>query len=318
MHSRLTLIFLYIICFSDIITAQNDSIIREVSGLLLSKTGNVIKMSMEKSYEILPLLNTRGELMKSFITETPEGPVRGWLSLGKLEVVGTSCNTLELILLKETKLGPGDDAKNERYTSGLKVKFFWNEFAAEDEVLYNQALQQLRTFPILAEIKLKKAIHLNLRHSGAFNLLGTIKEEQKVYDSAYYYYNKAYTIDTNNIKYLTNCSLAFIHMERYQEAYTLSLKGVRLAPKDAYCYYLRAFSYLYIHKSTLNETDKTIIYNDMAQSVALEPNDPFYLKERAYIRSIFSDMAGACEDAKQYAAKGGDNANDYINRYCSQ
>ncbi len=312
---------LLLICLMGIpvkMYAQNDSIPREISGVLISKTGNIVKMSLDKNYAIMPLANTRGELMKSFSTDSPGGTVTGWLSLAKMKVNSISGNTLEMLLLKETRLGPGDDAKKDRFISGLQVKFFWNEFATEDEALYNKALQQKGSSTILAEFNLKRVIRMNPKHSEALNLLGTIKEEQKDNDSAYYFYNRAYTIDNNNIKYLKNCSLALIHLERYPEAYDLSEKGIRNASKDAYCYYLRAFSYLYIHKSTLNETDKTIVFNDITQSVALEPNDPFYLKERAYIRSIFSDMAGACEDAKQYATMGGDNANDYIKRYCSQ
>jgi tetratricopeptide (TPR) repeat protein len=312
------LVLICLLCFSIKIHGQNDSIPREVSGVLISRTGNAIKMTVEKNNAILPINSTRGELMKSYITDAPDGPVMGWITLGKLKVTGIAGNTLELLLLKETKLGPEDDSKKDRFTSGLQVKFFWNEFAAEDEVLYYIALQQLRAFPILADIKLKKVIQINPRHSEAFNLLGTLKEEQKVFDSAFYYYNKAYTIDTNNIKYLKNCSLAFIHLQRYNEAYDLSLKGVRYAPKDAYCYYLRAFSYLYIHKPALTENDKAIVLNDMAQSITFEPNDPFYIRERAYIRSVFSDNLGACDDAKKYAAMGGENANDYIKKYCTQ
>jgi tetratricopeptide (TPR) repeat protein len=254
--------------------------------------------------------------MKSFYTDSPEGKVIGWLSLGKMKVTGISENILEMILLKETRLGPGDDAKKDRFTSGLQVKFFWNEFATEDEVLFDKAMKQLGSDSILAEINLKKVIQINPRHSEALNLMGTIKEGQKEFDSAFYYYNKAYTIDTNNIKYLKNCSLAFINLNRYNEAYNLSIKGVRNEPKDAYCYYLRAFSYLYIHKPSLTENDKKVVLNDIEQSIALQPLDPFYIRERMYIRNVFSDMSGACEDAKKYAAMGGDNANDYIKKYC--
>jgi hypothetical protein len=313
-----SLLLICLTCFSVMIFAQNDSIPREVSGILISKTGSVVKMSMDKSFSIMPRTHMRGELMKSFTTESPGGSTTGWLSLGKMKINSISGNILEMTLLKETRLGPSDDAKMDKYTPGLTIKFLWNEFATEDEVLYDRALQQLRTVPILSEINLKKVIHMNPRHSEAFNLLGTIKEELKVYDSAYYYYNKAYTIDSNNIKYLKNCSLALIHLYRYNEAYGLSLKGVRSAPKDANCYYLRAFSYLYIHKPTLTENDKAIVLNDMAQSITLEPLNPFYIRERMYIKGIFSDMPGACEDAKKYAAMGGDNASDYLKKYCSQ
>jgi Tfp pilus assembly protein PilF len=319
-HKNL-LISLLLICLMGIpvkMRAQNDSIPREVSGVLISKTSNIVKMSLDKNYAIMPFANTRGELMKSFNTDSPGGTVTGWLSLGKMKVTGISGNTLEMLLLKETRLGPSEDAKRDRFTSGLQVKFLWNEFATEDEVLYNKALQQMSSVAILAEINLKKVIRMNPKHSEAYNLMGTIKEEQKVYDSAYYYYNRAYSIDTNNIKYLKNCSLALIHLERYPEAYNLSQKGIRCAPKDAYCYYLRAFSYLYIHKPTLTENDKAIVLNDMAQSIEIESGDPFYIRERAYIRNVFSDIAGACEDAKKYAAMGGDNANDYIKKYCTQ
>jgi tetratricopeptide (TPR) repeat protein len=315
---RINLLFIYLIGIPVKMQAQNDSIPREVSGVLITKTGNIVKMSLDKNYAIMPFANTRGELMKSFNTDSPGGTLTGWLSLAKMKVNGISGNTLEMLLLKETRLGPGDDAKKDRFISGQQVKFLWNEFATEDEVLYNKALQQQSSAAILAEFNLKRVIQMNPRHSEAFNLMGTIKEEQKVYDSAYYYYNRAYAIDTNNIKYLKNCSLALIHLERYPQAYDLSQKGIRSAPKDAYCYYLRAFSYLYIHKPTLTENDKAVVINDMAQSIAIEPGDPFYLRERANIRNVFSDFAGACEDAKQYAAKGGDNANDYIKRYCSQ
>ena len=112
--------------------------------------------------------------------------------------------------------------------------------------------------------------------------------------------------------------MACIHLYRYTEAYSLSLKGVRNEPKDAYCYYLRAFSYLYIHKPSLTDDDKKVVLNDIAQSITLEPNNPFYIRERAYIKNIFTDIAGACEDAKKYAEMGGDNANDYIKKYCTQ
>lgn len=312
-------IILFCHLFSSLMTyAQNDSIPREVSGTLLSKSGNVIKITLDKNYSILPLTNIRGELMKSFLTESSSGNTSGWLSLGKMKVNSVSGNIMELILLKETRLGPGDDAKKDRYTSGLAVKFLWNEFATEDEVLYQKALQQLRSVPMLSEINLKKTIRMNPSHSEAFNLLGTIKEEQKMYDSSYYYYKRAYLIDTNNIKYLKNCSLALIHLERYPEAYALSIKGVRAAPKDANCYYLRAFSYLYIHKPTLTENDKTIVLNDMTQSISLEPTDPFYVRERMYVKNVLSDIAGACEDAKKYAAMGGENAEVYLKKYCTQ
>ena len=315
---RAGLILICLLFFSVKMHAQNDSIPREVSGVLLSKTGNVIKIAMDKSFALLPIANTRGELMKSFSTDSPGGGTTGWLSLGKMKISTITGNTLEMILLKETRLGPGDDAKKDRYTPGLIVKFLWNEFATEDEVLYQKALQQLRTVPILSEINLKKVIRMNPGHSEAYNLLGTIKEEQKMYDSSYYYYKRAYLIDTNNIKYLKNSSLALIHLERYTEAYALSIKGVRLAPKDANCYYLRAFSYLYIHKPTLNENDKTVVLNDMAQAISLEPTDPFYLRERMYVKNVFSDIPGACEDAKKYAALGGEKADIDLKKYCSQ
>jgi Tfp pilus assembly protein PilF len=315
---RLSLLLICLMFNSVTMKAQNDSIPREVSGVLISKTGNIVKMSLDKNYSLMPSANTRGELMKSFHTDSPGGTVTGWLSLGKMKVTCISGNTLEMLLLKETRLGPSDDAKRDKYTPGLAVKFLWNEFATQDEVLYDKALQQMTSAALLAEINLKKVIRMNPKHSEAYNLMGTIKEEQKVYDSAYYYYNLAYAIDTNNIKYLKNCSLALIHLERYPQAYDLSQKGIRHTSKDAYCYYLRAFSYLYIHKPTLTENDKTVVLNDMAQSIAIEPTDPFYIRERAYIRNVFFDFTGACEDAKKYSTMGGDNANEYIKKYCSQ
>jgi len=315
---KLALILISLICFSAKISAQNDSITREVSGVLISKTGNIVKMSMDKNYAVLPPANTRGELMKSFSTNSPSGTFTGWLSLGKMKITSVSGKNIEMILLKETRLGPSEDAKKDRYIAGLTVKYFWNEFATQDEVIYDNAKKQMEATPILAEMNLKRVIRLNPKHSEAYNSLGTLKEDQKAYDSAFYFYNKAYTIDTNNIKYLKNCSMACIHLYRYTEAYSLSLKGVRNEPKDAYCYYLRAFSYLYIHKPSLTDDDKKVVLNDIAQSITLEPNNPFYIRERAYIKNIFTDIAGACEDAKKYAEMGGDNANDYIKKYCTQ
>lgn len=315
---RADLVLICLLCFSVTINAQNDSIPREVSGVLISKTGNIVKMSLDQNLSFLPAANTKGELTKSFTTNSQDGSTTGWLSLGKMKVTSVSANVLEMTLLKETQLGPSDDAKKDRFIPGLQLKFFWNEFAAEDEVLYNKALQQLRSVPLLSEFNLKKVIRMNPQHTEAFNLLGTIKDEQKDYDSAYYFFNRAYIVDTNNIKYLKNCSLVLIHLERYKDAYNISVKGVRHAPQDAYCFYLRAFSYLYIHKPTLTENDKAVVLNDMAQSIALEPTTPFYLRERIYIRNLFSDISGACEDAKKYAAMGGDNASDYLKKYCSQ
>jgi Tfp pilus assembly protein PilF len=311
------IIVISLLSLTQICRAQNDSVVNEVNGTMISRDGTTLMMKLDKNSAIFPQLNIVGKLMAGY-SMGPAEITNGWLTIAKVKNTGITGDEMKMFLIKDLNMARTNGTTRDYFVAGQQVKFTWMQAAGQDKALYNEAMLQYASDPVQAEIKFKKAVAINPQNAAAFNMIATIKEDKNAFDSATYYYRKAYFADSSNLQYLKNLALSNIHTRNFEEAYSLGVKSVVKDPKDAYCYYLRGFSYLYIHKSTLNENDKKIVLDDLAKSISIEPQNTFYLKERMYIRNMFSDVTGACDDAKKYSELGGENAADYIKKYCQQ
>ncbi|HOV11159.1 MAG TPA: hypothetical protein PLT47_02485 [Bacteroidales bacterium] len=308
------------------ICAQNssgaDTIYYEIQGLILLKKNTEINVVINEPIAKMPALNTVGELSKSFEKEFAGTKITGWLTIGIVKIVGFKNQVIRFILIEEKSEITVDGVKQDHFGNGQTVKFTWKELAGPDQILFDKGLKEYDNKNKQAAMNyFKQVVVINPKHAEAINMIGILYHENSVYDSAVFYYKKAWKYDTANIAYIKNIAIASTNLDKYSEAYNFALKAVFHAPDDAEAHYLRAITYLYAIIYSLNgemtAADKKQILSDMDFAVSVNENDSFYYKERMIIRSFFQDYTGACEDAKKYRALEGSAGDKFVIEYCN-
>jgi tetratricopeptide (TPR) repeat protein len=320
MLKKIALVFLYFLWLNFVLTAQNsisgDTISREIFGSIISKSGSKVKIKMDEVTQKLPKTNTIGELSKYFEKELLGALINGWLTIGEVKVTGIENSILTITIIKEKSVITIDGVKEDHFIAGQKVKFSWKELAASDESMFEKGMKVVDNDMNTAMSYFKQTIALNPKHAEAWNMIGMIYNENKIYDSAAYFYSKAYELDTSNIKYIKNIAVNNSFLNKYSESYLFSSKAVLHGPADAEAHYLRAMTYLYYLGGNVSEIQKKQILSDLDFAVSVDEKDSYYIKERMGIRSYFHDDKGACEDAKKYQSIEGSSGDDLVKQYC--
>jgi len=322
MKRKLAAFIFCLMVVNFVLVAQNDitgdSITRELFGTIASKKGAKIKIVLDEPNQKLPQVNTVGDLMKKFEKELLGSVMTGWLTIGEVRFDGKENMVAGFTLIEEKSVITVDGVKEDHFTGGQKVKFSWKELATADEKFFNMGMKEVDNNMITAMGFFKKAVAVNPGHAEAWNMIGMIQNESKVYDSAVFFYTKAYHLDTSNIKYIKNIAVTNTFLNNFSDAYLFSAKAVLHGPADAEARYLRAMTYFYLLNENISETQKTQILSDLDFAVSVDENDSFYIKERMVIRSYFKDTAGACADAKKYKALEGEAGDEFVKQYCKE
>jgi len=322
MKRKLAVFIFCLIVVNIVLVAQNniigDTITRELFGTIVNKKGAKIKILLDTPDQRLPQVNTVGELMKKFEKELLGALMTGWLTIGEVKFDGKENMAAGFTLIEEKSVITVDGVKEDHFTAGQKVKFTWKEIATADEKLFNMGMKELDNNMITAMGFFKQAAAVNPQNAEAWNMIGMIQNESKVYDSAVYFYTKAYDLDTSNIKYIKNIAVTNTFLNNFSDAYLFSSKAVMHGPADAEARYLRAMTYFYLLNENISETQKTQILSDLDFAVSVDEHDSFYIKERMVIRSYFKDSAGACEDARKYKGLEGDAGDEFVKQYCKE
>ncbi len=322
MKRKLAAFIFCLLVVNVLLVAQNaitgDSITHELFGTISAKKGAKIKIALDEVNQKLPQVNTAGDLMKKFEKELLGTLMTGWLTIGKVRFDGKENMTAGFTLIEEKSVITVDGVKEDHFIAGQKVKFSWKELATEDEKFFNMGMNELDNNMIKALGFFKQAVAVNPGHAEAWNMIGMIQNESKVYDSAVFFYTKAYQLDTSNIKYIKNIAVTNTFLNNFSDAYWFSSKAVLHGPADAEARYLRAMTYFYLLNENISETQKKQILSDLDYAVSVDVNDSFYIKERMVIRSYFKDTAGACEDAKKYKAIEGEAGDEFVKQYCKE
>jgi len=322
MKRKLAVFIFCLLVVNIVLVAQNnitgDTVTRELFGTIVTKKGAKIKVVLDTPDQRLPQVNTVGELMKKFEKELLGTLMTGWLTIGEVKFDGKENLTAGFTLIEEKSEITVDGVKEDHFAAGLKVKFSWKELATADEKFFNMGMKELDNNMITAMGFFKQAAAANPKYAEAWNMIGMIQNESKVYDSAVYFYTKAYDLDTSNIKYIKNIAVTNTFLNNFADAYLFSSKAVLHSSADAEARYLRAMTYFYLLNENISETQKTQILSDLDFAVSVDENDSFYIKERMVIRSYFKDSAGACEDAKKFKSLEGDAGDEFVKQYCKE
>ncbi len=322
MAKRIIILVLFTLFSISFVFSQNsisgDTITREIYGTLTSKSGSKVKVTLDKEYEKLPKVNIEGELLKNFESEILSATVSGWLSIGEMKVNSIEKRIITLTLLKELSVITENGVKKNHFIPGKKIKFTWKDLAKPDELMFDKGKKIVDTDMDAAMLFFRKTVSINPKHAEAFNMIGMIHNEKKMYDSAIVYFKKAYTQDTANMIYCKNIAVTSTYLDQYADAYHFSDKAVLHAPSDAEAHYLRAMTSLYLLSGKINDDQKKQILSDLDFAVSVDTNDSYYYKERMAVRGYFHDDAGACEDAKKYQALEGSVGDDFVKQYCKE
>lgn len=322
MKRKLSVLIFCLLVVNIVLVAQNnitgDTVTRELFGTIANKKGAKIKIVLDNTEQKLPQINTVGELMKKFEKEILGAKMSGWLTIGEVKFDGKENMTAGFTLIEEKSVITIDGVKEDHFTGGQKVKFSWKELATADEKYFNMGMKELDNNMIAAMGLFKQAAAVNPGNSEAWNMIGMIQNESKVYDSAVYFYSKAYELDTANIKYIKNIAVTNTFLNNFSDAYLFSSKAVLHGPADPEARYLRAMTYFYLLNENISDVQKKQILSDLDFAVSVDENDSFYIKERMVIRSYFKDSAGACEDARKYKALEGDAGDEFVKQYCKE
>ncbi len=320
MIKRSIILSIFLLFSISFIFAQNsisgDTITREIYGTITSKSGTKVKVTLEKDYEKLPKVNTEGELQKNFKSELFSAMISGWLSIGEMKVNSIEKRIITFTLIKELSAITENGVKRNHFIPGKTVKFTWKDLAQADELMFDKGMKIVETDLDAAMIFFRKTVVINPKHAEALNMIGMIHNETKVYDSAIYYFKKAYALDTINEIYCKNIAVTSTYLDQYADAYYFSDKAVLHAPKDAEAHYLRSMTLLYLLSGKISDDQKKQILSDLDFAVSVDTSDSYYYKERMAVRGYFHDDAGACEDAKKYQLLEGSVGDDFVKQYC--
>jgi Flp pilus assembly protein TadD len=294
-----------------------DTIEYEIQGKITFKSGSVVKMQMLKGDE-MPATAQHGEMSKHFDTELFGGKVTGWLAIGDLQVTAIAGDIITFSLLKELSVVTENGIKKEHFVTGKEVKFVWKRVVSADEAAYKKGQDIVDTDMDKALQYYKQAAHINPLHDKALNMIGMVMNQKGQKDSSLLYFKRASDIDPKNAQYAKNVCITIYATGELEQGYAYAKKAVENDKFDAEAWYLRGLMYYLIKKDTVNADDKKIVLADLDKSVVLASGESFYLGERAFIRSQFGDMTGACEDAKKAKQLGAENGDELIKTYCPQ
>lgn len=293
----------------------SDTVEHEIQGKIIGRQGNIVKIKFVQG-KFLPEKGNEGELSKYFETEMFGGKITGWMAIGKMKIVSVGNDMITFILLKELSFVTENGMKKNHFEKGKEVKFKWKVAVSEDEAAYEKGQVLIDNDIDEALRYFKKAVKANPRHDKSLNMIGMIMSEEKIIDSALYYFLKAYEIDSGNITYTKNLCVTNLKLEKNEIAYDFAEKSVKIDSLDIMALYLRGFSYYKLKKSNLSESDKKIIMTDLNNAILIKPFNSFLYSERAFFKKEFGDKNGACEDAKRAVQLGEENHDALIKAYC--
>jgi tetratricopeptide (TPR) repeat protein len=296
---------------------NGDTIEYKITGKLTYKSGTVVKMQKTDGDEGL-VVGQEGELSRSFETELFGGKMTGWISIGNMRVSAISKDIITFTLLKELSVITENGVKKNQFEIGEEVKFVWKIAVSADEALYQKGQDAIESDLNEALGYYMQAIAINPKHAEALNMIGMIQDNQGNLDSALYYFKRASEAQPKDVRYYRNILITAYKLGDYQTAYDNSQKTLELETKEAELWYYRALMLYSLKMNNFTDADKTAILNDMAKAIELEPTSGTYYSERAFIKNVFGDKAGACADAKKAKELGQPDMDEAIGTYCAE
>ena len=266
----------------------------------------------------MPKTGTEGELSKYFETEMFGGKMSGWMSIGQMKVTAVSGDIVTFTLLKELSVVTENGVKKNHFEIGKEVKFVWKVAVSADEAAYQKGQDVVNDDVEQAMVFYRQALAVNPDHHKSLNMMGMIYDFKQNRDSALYFFRKASETAPKELLYARNVLITAYRLNQYTLAYTYACKALELDLKDPELWYYRALTLYMSKEGNFTEEDKAKILADMAKSIELAPDDPSYYSERAYVRDVFGDAAGACQDAKKAKELGMEGGEDAVLKYCAE
>jgi tetratricopeptide (TPR) repeat protein len=302
-------------CGSVSASIYGDTIEYEIQGKITFKSGTIVKIQ-QLSGEETPAVGAEGVLSKKFETELFGGKVSGWLSIGEMKVTRVADGNITFTLTKELSVVTENGVKKNHFEIGREVKFVWRVPYPADEAEFKKGQDAVDTNMFLAFVHYKNAIAINPRNDKALNMIGIIMNEQKIEDSALYYFKKAFEADPKNVQYAKNICITSFKSGMTGEGYDYAMKAVNCDNKDAEAWYLRAVMHYAMVKDSLKDAEKQLMLADISKAIQLTPDDPFYYEERAFFQKTFGDSISACTDARKAKELGSEKGDALVKEYC--
>ncbi len=294
-----------------------DTLEYKIEGKITYKSGTTVKIQ-KSSGEDMPKTGTEGELSKYFETEMFGGKMSGWMSIGQMKVTAVSGDIVTFTLLKELSVVTENGVKKNHFEIGKEVKFVWKVAVSADEAAYQKGQDVVNDDVEQAMVFYRQALAVNPDHHKSLNMMGMIYDFKQNRDSALYFFRKASETAPKELLYARNVLITAYRLNQYTLAYTYACKALELDLKDPELWYYRALTLYMSKEGNFTEEDKAKILADMAKSIELAPDDPSYYSERAYVRDVFGDAAGACQDAKKAKELGMEGGEDAVLKYCAE
>lgn len=296
-------------------TSLSDTAEYTVNGKITYKSGTVVKIQKTDGDQ-MPIIGQEGTLSKSFETELFGGKMTGWMSIGKMKVSAVAGDIITFTLLKELSEITENGVKKNQFEIGREVKFEWKIPISADEAAYNKGQDAVSTDMDEALGYYREALAINPALAKAYNMVGMVMNAKQLFDSAYVNFKKAADLDTKDAQFAKNTSISAYKAGFSDVAYAYAAKAVTRDSKDGEAYYLRGLMNYLLNKDQLTDALKQTIISDIDMAVKVNPEESFYYTERAFIRNVFGNTTGACEDAKKAKELGVEDADALISTYC--
>lgn len=104
-----------------------DSAIYNITGVIISKNKNVLKLKIDSISSIFPTTNQTALLSKYFDNTIGKMHVTGWLDIANIKIVAKRENILNVMIEKELSITYINGEKKNHFKSGTQIKITWYE-----------------------------------------------------------------------------------------------------------------------------------------------------------------------------------------------
>jgi tetratricopeptide (TPR) repeat protein len=192
--------------------------------------------------------------------------------------------------LKEISRKADKAIKQEHFTEAIPLlKTLVAHDSSSSEILFNLALALYNTGDYHGCVKAStRGIEIDSAYAAHHFRRGVCYANLENYQDAIHDYTRAIELDKKSFSYF-NRALARMKSGDVNGGIIDFTTAVEMDPKDEHGFYYRALCY-----EEIGDTTKAIA--DLDHSIALKPKDPDIYDERAYLRFLHKNFAGAKAD----------------------
>ncbi len=111
-------------CPKEGISFIKDSVIHEVTGVIVNKNKAVVKLKMDQT-DSLPLKDQSGILSKYFENKIGNMNLTGWLTIADIKILSVAGNEIKVLVEKEQSVTYVNGEKKNHFKPGNKIKITW-------------------------------------------------------------------------------------------------------------------------------------------------------------------------------------------------